>query len=248
MNELLQRSKSIVDEAIATHKPYAVVATVSGGRDSMLAYLVAKMLGVQIDFIMHGWTRTGIKQTTQFVRDFAASEGARYIEADAGDAYERYVLRKGFFGRGRQAHSFAYHTLKQKPFARAISHHIRQGKRGRPVLFLNGARASESANRARNMTTPTRSDGKNPNYWVNVCHDWDKSDRDAFLSEVKAPINPVTTQLCRSGECLCGTSQSKADRLEAAAIYPEWGVWLTDLENRAFAAGHSWAGAKIATR
>ena len=240
MNQLLESSREIVFEAIANYKPYAIVAMMSGGKDSMLAYQVARRMGVQIDFIMHGNTRTGIAQTTEWVRQVAQGENARYIEADAGDAYEDYVLRKGFFGRGRQAHSFAYHTLKQKPFARAISRHIRQGQRGRTVLFLNGARSQESANRAQNMPDPVRRDGKRQNYWVNVCHDWSKVERDDYLAEIKAPINPVTTQLCRSGECLCGTSQSKGDRLEAAAIYPDWGAWLTDLENRVFAAGHGW--------
>lgn len=148
MNPLLERSREIVFEAIANYKPYAVVAMMSGGKDSMLAYQVARQMGIQINFIMHGNTRTGIAQTTDFVRQFAQGENARYIEADAGDAYENYVLRKGFFGRGRQAHSFAYHTLKQKPFASAISRHIRQGQRGRTVLFLNGARSQATIGRA----------------------------------------------------------------------------------------------------
>lgn len=248
MNELLERSQEIVRGAVADYKPYATVMMFSGGRDSMLAYQVAKQLGVQIDFVLHGNTRTGIKETTDFVRDFAASEGARYIEADAGNAYERYVLRKGFFGKGRRAHSFSYHILKHRHFMRAVSIHIRKRQPGRPILFLNGARTQESANRAANMKTPIRADSESPNnLWVNVCHDWSKSQRDEFLREVKAPVNPVTTQLCRSGECLCGTAQSKGDRLEAATVYPDWGRWLTDLENRVFAAGHSWGWGEVCT-
>jgi hypothetical protein len=38
---------------------------------------------------------------------------------------------------------------------------------------------------------------------------------------------------------MCGTQQTMAERLEAAAIYPHWGAWLDDLEARA-RAKHGW--------
>lgn len=44
---------------------------------------------------------------------------------------------------------------------------------------------------------------------------------------------------CRSGECMCGTMQSMQTRMEAAAIYPEWGAQLDDLERRV-RAKHGW--------
>jgi 3'-phosphoadenosine 5'-phosphosulfate sulfotransferase (PAPS reductase)/FAD synthetase len=241
MNQLLEQSQEIVNQAIADYSPYAIVAMVSGGNDSMLAYQVAKNLNVPIHFMMHGNTRTGIKATTEFVRQFASDEALPYIEADAGSAYEDYVLRKGFFGRGRTAHSFAYHTLKAGPFRKAISRHIRQRQRNRRVLFLNGARAEESKNRAQNMEHPVRVDSGAPmNVWVNICHHWEKSDRDEFLSECKAPCNPVTKELCRSGECLCGTSQNHETKVEASVYDPNWGAWIDDLERRVFEAGHGW--------
>ena len=55
------------------------------------------------------------------------------------------------------------------------------------------------------------------------------------------PINPVAVQLCRSGECMCGTMQSKQERAEAATLYPEWGNWLTCLEREAMELhGYGW--------
>lgn len=252
MNEPLQRSQEIVSQAVTDYKPYAVVLMLSGGNDSKLAEHVAKALRLKIDFIMHGWTRTGIFQTTQHVREIAMREAIPYIEADAGGQFEKRVRLKGFYGRGRQAHSFAYHELKAGPFRSAVSRHIRQGQRNRPVLFINGARTAESANRAANMTTPVRVDSGAPNnIWVNICHDWDKASRDAFLADVKALINPVTQQLCRSGECLCGTSQEPQLRSEIAALNRQgcgfeqspglpWDKWLANLENEAFANGHTW--------
>jgi len=111
-----------------------------------------------------------------------------------------------------------------------ISARIRQRKRGVRILLLNGARKSESANRTQNLKV-WRSDPAAPgNVWVNIIHDWTQGDRDDFLKRNKVCINPVAKALCRSGECMCGTMQTAAERVEAAAIYPKWGAWLDGLE------------------
>lgn len=225
---MIEASKDIIERAIAEYSPHAIVSMVSGGKDSLAAYLVAKELQTPISHILHGITGTGIAETTNFVRTFAANEQPTYIEANAGTSYVDYVQRKGFFGRGMMAHSYAYHMLKRMHFNRALSVNIRQRKRGRTILLLNGARVQESANRAKNLSQPIRADGGN--VWVSVCHDWSKEQRDEYLDRAGAPCNPVTEKLCRSGECLCGTSQNQATREEAAFYFPEWGKWLDDLE------------------
>ncbi len=241
MNDLLQRSAEIAREAALDYKPHSTILMMSGGKDSMLTYQVAKTLGIKIDFIMHGWTRTGIFETTEFVRAFAMREGVPYIESDAGDSYRKYVLKNGFFGVGRQSHSVAYHLLKSDHFRSNISRHIRHGQRGRNVVMLSGARRQESANRAKNIDVPVRREKvKSPNIWAALCHEWGVEERNGFLEEVKAPINPVTQRLCRSGECMCGTMQSPLDRAEAATEFPAWGKWIRDISNEVYAAGHDW--------
>ena len=230
----LDDSREIFQSEIGQHEPYAIVMAMSGGNDSLTAYYIAKKLGIKIDFILHINTRTGIAETTDFVRRFAESEGVAYLEADAGLAYENYVLRKGFFGRGRLAHMYAYHVLKREHLSKTISKHIRQGKRNRNVLLLNGARLQESENRAKNLTgKEVRPDaGMKSNIWVNLCHNWSKADCQTFLGECKAQKNPVAELLCRSGECLCGTMQNQQVREEAAYWFPEWGQWLDRLEGK----------------
>lgn len=231
----LDSSSEILKEAIALHKPYAKVLMFSGGGDSMAAYQVCKALGIDIDFLMHINTRTGIEETTDFVRSFAESEGVRYIEADAGKAYEEYVLRKGFFGVGtgkKSAHTYAFHVVKKTAYEKALSKHIRQHKRGRKIFLINGARMSESDNRAKNLGAVTvRCDRKKPNdFWVNCIHHWSKDECRTFCSEQNAPKNPVSDLLCRSGECFCGTTQGRAAREEASYWYPSWGRWIDSLE------------------
>lgn len=225
-----------LERVIKEYRPTRIVATVSGGRDSAAEVEFVRQMGVKIDLILHCRTGTGIPQTTQHVVDYYGGLGPDFVMADAGDAYEQYVMRKGFFGIGPGAHRFSYHVLKADPMRAAISKHIRKGCRGVRVMLLNGARQSESANRRLNLKDVRLDKG---NLWVNAIHDWTSGDRDRFLRICNTPINPVAVQLCRSGECMCGTAQTLQERLEASAIYPEWGAWLDDLERRA-KAKHGW--------
>jgi len=228
MDEKLRYSREIYDKAIADFKPESVVCMISGGDDSLTAYHVARAIGAKIDFVMHVNTRTGIPQTNQFVRDTFVDEN--YIEADAGSAYEDYVLRKGFMGRGYKNHAQAFHLLKAGPYRKAISKHIRQGRRNFPVLLLNGARESESDNRTVNAKgIYNRDSSAKNNIWTNIIQHWSRQDCKSFLDERKACRNPVAKELCRSGECMCGTMQSDEDRIEASLLYPEWGKWLDNL-------------------
>lgn len=237
---LLDKSRAVLVAAIERFAPTHIVSMVSGGKDSAASDQVGRELGASINFAMHGNTRCGIPETTRFVRDIYGQLG-EYVEADAGTAYEDYVLRKGFFGKGIAAHGFAYRVLKATPFRKAISKHIRQRKRDVRVLLLNGARKDESENRQKHLEVWRQDPAAPGNIWVNLIHDWSQDDRDEYLASRQTPINPVAKALCRSGECMCGTMQDKAERSEAAALYPQWGRWLAALEAEAKALhGFGW--------
>ena len=225
-------SAQVLRDALNEFQPTHVISMVSGGKDSAASDAIARELGVKIDFVMHGNTRCGIPETTDFVRSTYGALG-EYVEADAGSAYEDYVLRKGFFGKGHAAHGFAYRILKATPFRKAVSKHIRQGKRNVRVMLINGARKDESENRQKHLQTFRRDPACPNNVWVNLIHDWSQDDRDGYLRDRDTPINPVARELCRSGECMCGTMQTQQERWEAAAIYPEWGRKLDELEAEA---------------
>jgi len=227
---LMDRSAGPLWKLYRSIAPDYVVSMVSGGKDSAASHAAALELGIKIDLVVHGNTRCGIPETSQFVEANYGRGPHSYAVADAGTAYEDYVQRKGFFGQGIAAHGFAYRVLKATPFRKVISKELRQRKRGVKVMLLNGARKDESENRRVNLQI-SRSDPAAPgNVWVNVIHDWTQDERDAFLADRQVPINPVAKALCRSGECMCGTMQSKQERAEAAVLYPEWGRWLSSLE------------------
>lgn len=226
------KSAEILRSAIEMFNPTHIVSMVSGGKDSAASDQVAREIGAKIDLVMHGNTRCGIPETSEFVGEVYGQLG-EFVEADAGTAYEDYVLRKGFFGKGIGAHAFSYRVLKAQPFRKAISKAIRQGKRDVRVLLLNGARKDESENRQKNLQVWRRDPAAPNNIWLSLIYDWSQDVRDAYLESRATPINPVAVQLCRSGECMCGTMQTKAERSEASALYPSWGAWLDALDKEA---------------
>lgn len=226
---LIESSKEILNSAIVDYNPKAIVMMFSGGDDSMTAYYVAKELGLKFDFVIHGNTRTGIQETSSFAVNEIEKNKDNLLIADAKDAYIRYVMRKGFFGQGFDAHTYSYHILKSEYFSKTVSKHIRQRQRNFPILFINGARRNESENRKITMKNPIKV-VKNNDIWVNIINEWEKHDCIDYLEGNGIKRNPVSINLCRSGECMCGTMQSQGDRNEAAFFYPEWGKWITELE------------------
>src|SRR5690606_7828538 len=153
---LLESSQIVLKRAIREYSPKAIVLMFSGGDDSMTAYYVAKELGVKFDFVIHGNTRTGIQETSEFAVKEIEKNNDNLLIADAKDAYIRYVMRKGFFGSGINAHTYSYHILKSEYFSKTVSKHIRQRQRNFPILFINGARRNESENRKITMKNPIK--------------------------------------------------------------------------------------------
>jgi hypothetical protein len=156
------------------------------------------------------------------------------IEGDAGTAFEDYVKRKGFFGRGVGAHQFSYHILKSQPFQTCLSKNIVKRQRGRKLILLNGVRIEESDNRADNFADNPYTYRHNQ-IWVNIIHWWSKKECLELLDSENIPRSPVAIALGRSGECNCGTVQTEADRILASKYDPEWGEWMKRL--RKFAIG-----------
>lgn len=228
---LLEDSKEIFAKGFKDFKPDAVVLMLSGGDDSLTCLHVAIELGIKIDFVIHGNTRTGIQETTEFARKETAKAGLNYLEADAGDSYLKYLKRKGFFGVGISSHAISYHLLKQDHFERIVSAHLRKRQRNFRIISINGGRRDESENRMKRFISPYRITPRRKNdMWVNLINNWSKKDCKDYLSGNSIQRNEVSVNLCRSGECMCGTMQSRGDRAEASYFYPDWGKNLDALE------------------
>ena len=219
--DLIPFHKEIIERAILEYKPKAIVIMLSGGDDSLAAYVMCKILGIKIDFVIHGYTRTGIKETTDFAIKTAADFEDNLLIADAGDSYVKYVMRKGFFGTGQRAHTYAYHVLKANHFQKTVSKYIRKSRRNFPILFINGARRNESENRKKTMKNPIKVQGND--IWVNIINEFSKPQTIDLIEGNGLCRSAVSVNLCRSGECMCGTMQSEGEYLEAKFFYPDWG-------------------------
>lgn len=229
LNQAISQSAFYAKTALEWYNPKHIVTMVSGGNDSAACHTLAVELGLPITISIHGRTGCGLKGTQDHVEAHFGQDAPLLI-ADAGTAYEEYVMRKGFFGKGRDAHGFAYRILKAEPFRKVVSAELRKGKTRVPVLLLNGAFKAESDNRQAHLRRARSDPGAPMNIWFNLIHDWSPEIRDEYLATRNVPINPVAKALCRSGECMCGTMQTDAERLEAAMLDPEWGKWLDDLD------------------
>ena len=142
-------------------------------------------------------------------------------------------MRKGFFGVGERAHTFAFHILKESHFSKAVSKHIRKRQRNFPILFINGARRLESENRMKTMVNPYRVDPyQKNNIWVNIINEWKNGQPAEYLEGCGVKRNPVSVALCRSGECMCGTMQSIENYAEAKAFSPKWGEQMDSLRKK----------------
>jgi len=230
-SNLLQQSRRTIEHAINQYQPKAIAMMFSGGDDSLTAYHVLKQLGYTPDCVIFGNTRTGIPKTAQFIESEVSRNNDKLVIADAGSSYERYVRRKGFFGKGHTAHNFSYHVLKKEHFEKAVSRHLRKKRKNYPILFVNGARRQESQNRMVSMKEATQVSKSKPNdIWCNIINEWTDHQCKAFPEENGIQRNPVSIELCKSGECMCGTMQSQADRELASYLFPDWGRWLDKLE------------------
>ena len=225
--DLIPFHKDIIEKAILDFKPKAIVLMLSGGDDSLAAYVMCKILEVKIDFVIHGNTRTGIEETTEFAIKTANYFGDTLLLADAGDSYINYITRKGFFGTGQRAHTYAYHVLKYNHFSKTVSHNIRKRQRNFPILFINGARRNESSNRKKTMANPIKVQGND--IWVNIINEFSKPQTVDLIEGNGLCRSAVSINLCRSGECMCGSMQSEGDYLEAKYFYPEWGAKMDDI-------------------
>lgn len=233
MQELIEESHAIVDEAIATHaEGRDVVATVvlfSGGNDSTV---LAHLMRQRATHAAHANTGIGIEATRQFVRDTCAGWGLPLIEKHppAGSTYRELVLDQGFPGPAQ--HWKMYQRLKERCL-RQVRRDLVTDPRRQRVLFLAGRRRDESSRRA--MVPEMERTGSV--IWASPLVGWSKLDLNAYRrANPDCPRNEVADTLHMSGECLCGAFAKRDELDEIGWWFPEVEAHIRDLEEQARAA------------
>lgn len=219
----------IIARAVKRHSPKGVVALYSGGHDSLVATdLATHHPGFRCAASMD--TTIGIPETLEHRREVAQSYQWRPREYVAPVSYREIVLTHGFPGPG--AHLQMYSRLKERGL-RQLMHEI-QHRDGDRVVLVTGVRKAESKRRMGHVKEVKREGGK---VFTAPILNWSDEDKDEYMAFRGLPRNPVSAQLCMSGECLCGAFASPGEIAEIEAAFPTFAEGLHALEREARIAG-----------
>ena len=228
--EKIDMALGTIAKAISDHNPIQVYALVSGGNDSTVAAHLSVRLGQFVNALVHINTGIGVRETGEYVREFAKWLRMPLIEKHPPRDYDDLVMQYGF--PGPAAHRYMYSWLKERPL-REVRREAQKGK-NRRVMFITGVRTAESRRRMGHVESVNREGNI---VWVAPIKDFDHRDIWAYRDEFDLPRNQVVDFLHMSGECLCGAF-SKPKELEWVSLwYPEIGERIRRLEERAIQAG-----------
>ncbi|MFW6195232.1 MAG: phosphoadenosine phosphosulfate reductase family protein, partial [Chloroflexota bacterium] len=233
VQHLLRESYDLVYEALDTHLEGKELTgkfiLFSGGDDSTT---VAHAMRGLATHAIHVNTGIGIESTRQFVRDTTASWDLPLIEEHPRDEYSylNTILKFGF--PGPRQHLMMYRRLKDDGLRKIRKSFVTKPRRQR-VLFLTGIRHEESRKRA--SAQPHFREGSV--IWCSPMLHWTKLDMNTYRRMFDVPRNPVTEQLHKSGECLCGSFAAPGDREEIRLWCPEVDQHISSLEERVREAG-----------
>jgi len=214
-----------------SHGPFvARIVLFSGGGDStaVLHYAMARGWADEAAFVDTGTALPGVRAHVETV---CTDWGVPLTVWDAGDAYEKMVLNPllGFPGPGQ--HPRAYQRLKERQLRRLVASkktHVRDR-----VLFVSGVRRHESKRRASRPAVSR----EGATVWANPLTDWTDQQMSTYKRAYDLPQSDVSALMHSSGECGCGAFAAPGEREMRCSLFPEWGRWLVDLEQRAEAAG-----------
>lgn len=230
--------REIAHIAINEHNPVAIRVGFSGGRDSLAVthWMMTNIPGCEV---FHCNTGIGVERTREYVRETCELMGWKLHEIrakeDCGQDYDELVLKHGF--PGPSGHQMMYSRLKE----RAIRKLVKQAQkfRGDRVLLATGLRHDESVRRMRYAGNEINRIGSQ--LWVNPIYWWSVSDRDAYIEEHGLPINPISSALGMSGECLCGAFAHKGEKALVRLVDPETADRIDRLEQQVLDKGFTWS-------
>jgi len=175
----------------------------SGGRDSALACFIAKQVAQRRGWsfrLVHIDTTVSIKQTREYVHQYAQWLGAELVIIRPEKTFKEYAKKFGMWpGLYPQRYRWCYRYLKLQPLIKYIHENYREGD-----VVVMGVRKSESRFRDKfyMQTFFVRDyDGVKAQVWAPLLF-VDEPTLARLIDQFKIPRNPVW-KFGFSGECLC---------------------------------------------
>lgn len=231
--ELVAEAHDFITTAKREHAPTKTFILYSGGNDSAVVLDVCSEHADAVVFINTG---IAVPDAVEHARNTATRTGLPLIEMHPPRSYESLVLDEWNGLPGPGAHRYTYVRLKERCVEQLIRDH--RAYRGERFMLLTGVRTAESKRRM-GYTDPVRRNGGQ--VWVNPLVNWSNEAMRRYRNDHALPVNPVSTHLHLSGECMCGAMADTNEREAIKFFYPEFDTYLTDLERRAGEAGCKYA-------
>lgn len=201
LNDLVrieEEAISFVKRVIEKNKDIPVVVGFSGGKDSLVTYLIVERAVGESPTLFFMDTGLELPETIQFIRQFAEGRNARIIGENAGD---RFWQSLDVFGPPARDFRWCCKVLKLGPAATSIASEL-----GSKTLSFMGQRKLESFQRSIEPRVT-----ENP--WVpgqisaNPIQNWNALEVWLYTFKEKADFNPLYTKgYHRIGCYLCPAS------------------------------------------
>lgn len=198
----MKTCEQILDECYAEHKPSLIIASYSGGYDSMVmthkAVQWAKannapLLTIAVDTRLHadGWI--------EYITESAKALGCERLEIVQSRRFNEWpeYIRKGGFVYTPSGHTAYFRMLKEAAF-RDVIQMYKKHLHDR-IMMVTGMRRSESRNRA---NTPEY-DRSGAGVWCNPLVYWNEFEIQSYRVKHNLPENPFYHHGLGSGDCQC---------------------------------------------
>lgn len=202
MDTRIEETYAIMDRAVEKHKPSTIIASYSGGYDSMVMVYIANKWAQErgVKYVAHAVdTRISANGWRDYVTESAKQIGTPAFSIWDNPDLDLWIedVKKHGFAYNEAQHPFYFFYLKQRAFREMVAHYkLHYHDR---VMFLNGIRRDESRKRRNAPEVARYGSGVH----VNPVLYWTGDNILDFRTKYNLPVNPYYDTIGNSGDCTC---------------------------------------------
>jgi len=239
VEQLLSKSVTTTIRYIKRKKARTVIATFSGGKDSLVSTYIAneacKSLDVKFKVVFID-TTCALPNTIDYVENICSLMDWDLEIIKPKQSFWELVLKNGAPTPKRR---WCCKELKLKPLWDYLKKH------DSPRIVILGLRNGESHRRKKIRKSWFSKDAQ---AWMyNPIIDWSEKEVSTFIEILKVPVNPNYSKVGFAGDCFCGCFSTIDKIRRTAEAYPEFFMKIVEIEQK-FRSGGTFfyiAGKKI---